>query len=145
MDPYDNGNRSSVVPNSNDYEKGKKKITNNSGSSSSGNHKDSGSVTPVTSGSSNANKVIFLGDSRTVQMYAHLTGKWGSANYSSGGVHVVDNDVFIAQGGQGLSWMKSTGIPNIESKSDGKLIINGKEYKKFIILLLLLAMENMIL
>ncbi len=111
VDPHENENgRSSIIPDSKDYEKGKKRVVSTSPSTTSG-HKPSGSVTPVDSGSSNANKVIFLGDSRTVQMYAHLTSKWGSANYSSGGVHVVGNDVFIAQGGQGLNWMKSTGIP----------------------------------
>ena len=113
VDPYENdNNRSSVIPDSKDYEKGKKRVVSaTTSSSSTSGHKPSGSVTPVNPSSSNANKVIFLGDSRTVQLYAYLTSKWGSANYSSGGVHVVGNDVFIAQGGQGLNWMKSTGIP----------------------------------
>lgn len=56
-------------------------------------------------------KTIFIGDSRTVQMYAYLTNDWSGANYSSGGVHIVENDIFIAEGSQGLNWMKSTGIP----------------------------------
>lgn len=119
VDPYDSGSKSNVVPDSGDYEKGKKKTTSSSSSSSNGNssnsgstsHPASGSVSPVATTSSNANKVIFLGDSRTVQMYAHLVGSWSNANYSSGGVHVVGNDVFVAQGAQGLKWMQSTGIP----------------------------------
>ncbi len=62
-------------------------------------------------GNSDANRVIFIGDSRTVQMYAYLNNDWGGANYSSGGVHVVGSDIYVAQGGMGLDWMKSTGIP----------------------------------
>ena len=62
-------------------------------------------------GNSAANKVIFIGDSRTVQMYAYLNNDWAGANYSSGGVHEVGSDVYVAQGGMGLNWMRSTGIP----------------------------------
>lgn len=60
-------------------------------------------------------KRVFLGDSRTVQMYAYLTDDWSGANYSSGGVHTVGNDIFIAQGAQGLNWLKQTGIPAANS------------------------------
>lgn len=60
-------------------------------------------------------KFVFVGDSRTVQMYAYKSGNWTSANYSQGGVHIVGNDVFIAQGSQGLNWMKSTGMPAANS------------------------------
>ena len=56
-------------------------------------------------------KVVFIGDSRTVQMYAYLNNNWSGANYSSGGVHEVGNDIYVAEGAQGLSWMKKTGIP----------------------------------
>ena len=66
--------------------------------------------------SNNSNETtIFLGDSRTVQMYAYITGDWNGANYSSGGAHVVGNDVFIAQSGKGLEWMKNVGIPAAQS------------------------------
>ena len=105
----DNTSRSSFIQNSDDYEKGKKKTTT-SNSNSNNNSSSETPVAAVNSNSSNANKVIFVGDSRTVQMYAYLTGQWGGANYSSGGVHVVGNDVFIAQGSKGLDWLKSTGI-----------------------------------
>lgn len=54
--------------------------------------------------------VVFLGDSRTVQMYAYNSGSWSNANYSDGGAHTIGNDVYITQGSMGLSWMKSTGI-----------------------------------
>lgn len=68
------------------------------------------------SNNSNSNAItIFLGDSRTVQMYAYITGDWNGANYSSGGAHVVGNDVFIAQSGKGLEWMKNVGIPASQS------------------------------
>ncbi len=59
-------------------------------------------------------KVVFIGDSRTVQMYAYLNNNWSGANYSSGGVHEVGSDIYVAEGAQGLSWMKSTGIPAAE-------------------------------
>ena len=58
-----------------------------------------------------ANRVIFLGDSRTVQLYAYMAGTWSNVNYSSGGVHDLGSDVYVAEGGKGLNWMKSTGIP----------------------------------
>ena len=80
-----------------DYEKGDKRENQNNNSTG-----------PI---NSNISKRIFVGDSRTVQMYAYLTGNWDGANYSNGGVHVVGNDVFICQGSMGLAWMKSTGIP----------------------------------
>lgn len=116
MDPNaDTRKKSSVTGNSSDYEKGQKQATyndSNSSSDPSSSHSSPSIAVPDPSSvSSNANKVIFVGDSRTVQMYAHVTGNWNGANYSSGGVHVVGNDVFIAQGSMGLSWLKSTGIP----------------------------------
>lgn len=62
-------------------------------------------------GNTKSNKVIFIGDSRTVQMYAYLNGTWSGANYSSGGVHEVGTDIYVAEGSKGLAWMKDTGIP----------------------------------
>ncbi len=93
-----NGGPSKILPNPSDYENGNERKDNNSSSS---NYSSNTSIS----------KRIFVGDSRTVQMYAYLTGKWGGANYSSGGVHVVGDDVFICEGAQGLAWMKNTGIP----------------------------------
>ena len=58
-----------------------------------------------------ANKIIFIGDSRTTQMYATYSGNWTSSNYSDGGVHMVGNDIYVAQVAKGLNWMKSTGMP----------------------------------
>lgn len=66
--------------------------------------------------SSNINKYVFIGDSRTVQMYAFLNNDWNGANYSSGGVHNVGKDVYAAQGSMGLDWMKSTGIPAVQNQ-----------------------------
>lgn len=108
---------SSIISNGQDYEHG---VPNSSESSnpnnggSGGNSSTGGSDSNGTSGSvpsSSGKKVVFIGDSRTVQMYAYLTGNWSSPNYSSGGVHTVGNDIFIAQGSMGLDWLKSTGIP----------------------------------
>ena len=101
--PINEKDKQTIINSSDDYEPGDKRSTNDN---SNGSSKSSNKTSP-----SAANKVVFIGDSRTVQIYAYLTGDWNGANYSSGGVHVVGNDVFVAQSGQGLSWMKSTGIP----------------------------------
>lgn len=58
-----------------------------------------------------ASKIVFIGDSRTVQMYAYLSNDWSKPEFSSGGVHTVDDSLFVAQGSMGLNWMKNTGIP----------------------------------
>lgn len=99
-------NRTQVIGNST-YENGTARPSSSPGS---GNNNNGGAIDVVPSGNSNS-RVIFLGDSRTVQMYAYSTGDWNGANYSSGGVHVVGNDVYVAQGSMGLKWMQSTGIP----------------------------------
>ena len=56
------------------------------------------------------NNIIFVGDSRTVGMKAAVGG---------------ENDSWSCESGMGLSWMRSTGIPNIESslKSGTALVI----------------------
>ena len=117
---------SKVISNPDDYEKGEERKNNDS------------------TGSTNANisKRIFVGDSRTVQMYAHFTGDWRGANYSSGGVHVVGDDVYVCQGGEGLAWMKSTGMPEATKyMGSGSAVIilmgvndlyNLNEYVKYI-------------
>lgn len=48
-----------------------------------------------------AKTVIFIGDSRTVQMKAAVG---------------EDNNIWSCKGAMGLAWMKSTGVPAIESK-----------------------------
>lgn len=110
VDPYDQGDKNNFIPNSGDYEKGKKKVvpsSNSNSNSSSGNtsHAQAGNDSPVATTTSNANKVIFLGDSRTVQMKNHLNSYWKKTNTSGA------NDVFVSKGGMGLNWMQSTGIP----------------------------------
>ena len=56
-------------------------------------------------------KTIFVGDSRTVGMELSVTDN--------------PSDVWSSKGSMGLSWMKSTGIPNIESeiKSGSAVVI----------------------
>lgn len=69
---------------------------------------------------------IFVGDSRTVQMYINLFGSWDSATTSKLQQGTTDSkgDLWSAKGGEGLNWMKSTGIPNIEgSISNGTALI----------------------
>ena len=104
QDPYGNNKTPrSVIPNPDEYEKAKPK--NNSGGSATGTGNRSGS------GNVKSSRTIFIGDSRTVQMYAYSSGNWSGANYSSGGIHEVGNDVYVAEGAMGLNWMKNTGIP----------------------------------
>lgn len=99
-----------VYENPNDFEHGTTKPT--SGLSRTRNGTSSGSSGNSSgTGNNKSNRVIFIGDSRTVQMYAYLNNNWSSPNFSDGGVHEVGNDVYVAQGSQGLAWMKSTGIP----------------------------------
>ena len=69
-------------------------------------------------GGVNITKRIFVGDSRTVHMYAYLTDDWAGSDYSSGGVHVVDDDVFISESGEGLVWLKGIGIPKATKYMD---------------------------
>jgi Tfp pilus assembly protein PilW len=64
-----------------------------------------------TSSNAGINRILFIGDSRTVQMYAYLTNDWNGANYSSGGVHNYDGNIIVAQGSMGLDWMRNTGVP----------------------------------
>ena len=95
-----------AITNPGDYEKGNERTNNSTGNNSSNSNNDNGN----TNANQEISKIVFIGDSRTVQMYAFLTNDWSGANYSSGGVHNVDGDIFVAQGSMGLDWMKSTGI-----------------------------------
>ena len=83
----------SILPDPDDYETGDKPASTggNSGSSSSGSSSTNTSI----------NKVIFVGDSRTVGM-----------SQSVG----ANSDVWSCKSSMGLNWMKSTGIPNIDSQ-----------------------------
>ncbi len=94
---YNKGNdkdkNNSILPNPDDYKTGEKKEDANSGTSNS---KNSNSSTSVKAG-----KVIFVGDSRTVGM--------GQAVGSN-------NDIWSCKSSVGLNWMKSTGIPNVNSQ-----------------------------
>ena len=106
---------SQIITDPTEYQKGTTKPTSStstSAGSSSGSRRGSGNT--------KSNKVVFIGDSRTVQMYAYKTGTWSGANYSSGGVHEVGTDIYVAEGAQGLAWMKSTGIPAAK-----KYFVNG--------------------
>lgn len=109
----ENSKKSNITSDPGDYQKGveKPKEENNTNASTSNSASNSGTGDRQGVGNVSASHVIFIGDSRTVQMYAYNTGDWGGANYSSGGVHEVGNDLYVAQGSQGLNWLKSTGIP----------------------------------
>lgn len=76
------------------------------------------------SSSSNTSKRIYVGDSRTVQMKYYIVGdNWScSGNGTDWSIH--GSDVWSCKGSMGLDWMKSTGIPNIESQiSSGSALI----------------------
>lgn len=102
----DNSKYESGVPNFNNN--GSSSTGSSSSSSSSGNS-SSGNTTPIVD--KGGSRVIFIGDSRTVQMYSYVANTWKNNSYSTGGVTQVGNDLFVSQGSMGLSWMKSTGIP----------------------------------
>lgn len=85
------------------------------GEEKSSNEEDNSNGSTESSNSSHASKVIYIGDSRTVQMYAYSSNDWNGANYSSGGVHQSGSDTYIAQSSIGYDWLKSTGIPVAES------------------------------
>ena len=119
----DNENKNPLYTNPDDYEKGKPKPKHNdnddccnNGGDCCNNDEGNSQVTGSTGnrdgvGNTSASHIIFIGDSRTVQMYAYSTGDWSGANYSSGGIHEVGNDLYVAQGAMGLDLLKSTGIP----------------------------------
>ncbi len=66
--------------------------------------------------SQKSSSMVFIGDSRVVQTYETLSGKWSNdANYSVGGVHNYDSTVFVAEGGKGIIWLRQTGIPAAKS------------------------------
>ena len=103
-----------------------------------------GSGASTTLPTTKAARRIFVGDSRTVQMYIYLFGSWNSATTSKLQQGTTDSkgDLWSARGGEGLSWMQSTGIPNIESNiSNGTALIilmgvndlsNVNNYAKYI-------------
>lgn len=99
-----NSNYESGVPSSNNSS-----ISNSNNSTSSSSNNSSSNTTPIID--NGGPRVIFIGDSRTVQMYSYVANTWKNNSYSTGGVTQVGNDLFVAQGSMGLNWMKSTGIP----------------------------------
>ena len=104
-------NKNSITSNPDDYQKGKPKPKEDTNNNSSTSSSTNGTGDRTGDGNVSANHIIFIGDSRTVQMYAYATGDWGGANFSSGGVHEVGSDLYVAEGSMGLSWLKSTGVP----------------------------------
>lgn len=62
---------------------------------------------------SSESAVVFLGDSRTVGMKTSMYN-----------VIDKDNEFFIAESGQGYSWLKSTGIPNLKTTISSHAKIN---------------------
>lgn len=99
IDP--NKDKTTIYTNPEDFDGQTGTKTNNNAVSSSAN-----STTPTTTTTTpevTTKKLIFVGDSRTVGMKSAV-GDMGK------------NDVWSCKGSMGLNWMKSTGIPNIESQ-----------------------------
>lgn len=95
----------SMLTDPDEYETGTP--TSNSSSTTTNN-----STTNSNSGTRNntsVSKVIFVGDSRTVGMKQSVG---------------TNNDVWSCKSSMGLSWMKSTGIPNVDSQiSSGSAVV----------------------
>ena len=120
IDTGDN-NRVNIIGGS-QYEKGQANSNNNGSNNNSNSNTNSNiNTNNNTNNSSSSNtkpivnnggkRVIFIGDSRTVQMYSYVANTWKNNSYSTGGINQVGNDLFVAQGSMGLSWMQNTGIP----------------------------------
>lgn len=61
---------------------------------------------------------VYIGDSRTVQMYGALTGTYKSdltASDSTG--------IWVAKGAEGYSWFENTGMPNAKKYANGHNLI----------------------
>ena len=56
-------------------------------------------------------KVVFIGDSRTVGMYLAVTGKVAD---ELGGIGDYKGNIWAAKVGMGYEWMKSTGVPSVD-------------------------------
>lgn len=92
-----------------EYEKGEENSNKDNSNNSNNDIKENENV--ISNSSTNTSKIIFIGDSRTVQMYSYLASTWNNNTYSKAGVIQYDNNLFVAQGSMGLDWMKNTGVP----------------------------------
>ncbi len=101
----------------------KKDHQSSSGNNSSGNSSSSTGISGT--------KTIYVGDSRTVQMCAYLTGDWTNCQYNNGGVYTYNsNEYFIAQGSMGYDWFNKTAAPAVTKilKSDPNTTYNIVSY-----------------
>ena len=91
------------------------------------NSNNNNSTTTSSSTNSNVTSRIFIGDSRTVQLYCHLHGDWQNSTVSkleNQSISESNGDVWSAKGSMGLPWMKSSGIPHVQNKfTNGSAII----------------------
>lgn len=122
------------VPDSSSNSSTNKKPTTNSSTNKnpSSSSNSSTNKTPTTTPSTNikANKNIFVGDSRTVQMCAAKTGDWTNCPYDSGGEKISNNDIYIAQVGKSYKWFNETAVPKVNSR-----ISTGKDKYNIILLM----------
>ena len=111
-----NGERMQVISNGSDYEPGTtpEPKTSPSSATSSTNH-------------SQISKRIWVGDSRTVQMYIYVNNAgWSTAVTSalSSGTTDGRGDLWSCKGSMGYSWMVTQGVSNIEASiGNGTAII----------------------
>lgn len=105
-----------------DGEDGRVPIIDNKGYEK-GNEEDNKKEDNKNDNNTKSDKVVFVGDSRTVGMYATKSGNW-SGDYSKSGANELDKDVYIGETSKGLDWLKSTGMPAAEKyMSNGTAIV----------------------
>lgn len=108
--PYDDDDLKSPIIDSSLYdpgESGESENTNNTNNTNNTSSNDSQNNEKV-------EKIVYIGDSRTVQMYAYSNNDWGNVNYSEGGIHEVGKEIYVAEVSMGLKWLKNTGVPAAE-------------------------------
>ena len=82
-------------------------------------------VSEASSDENSTKRVVWVGDSRFVQMYMHITGDHTSYNRTETGIE-KDNDFWVAKGSQSYSWFDNTAVSTVTKnlKSGDTIIIN---------------------
>lgn len=104
IDPNDR-DKTNIYTDPGQYKTGEKKSgtsTSNSTNSSSNSSSSSNTVSSSSATNSSTKKMIFVGDSRTVGMKSAVDNE-------------DPNDVWSCKTSMGLDWLKSTGVPAVES------------------------------
>ena len=117
-----------------------KKLNNNSSYVDTSNNKDKKNIikddeyekgdkvdnSSTTDNKSEIKSRMFVGDSRTVQMYCYMHDDWSEStvNRLIVGISEDDGNMWSSKGGIGLDWMRTSGIPNVEANlTNGSALI----------------------